>query len=502
MARHLVGEKTIPQSIWPFVSKSESRPDAHDPSHAYVVEISSAKSVTLDGSPVQLNYLVGAHPAVFEDAEVARQYWKFIDAGDLAAIQSFLLTLPLTNAERSILLRIRRSWVTLAELEQDMAALIVLFPKVVFVTHVNAVRSNGWTLDDRSKLIGMVEEAAQRLGAVVVNPTHLMAMVGQKSALSDPENGLAHYTPAFEDLMAYALEHALNLEVPRRPASWDQPTFAREALFEAAADRITDPTLAMRRLIYLAEDHLESAAQPIWHLHTQCTKCSDRLLSQIAPHLGPMDRTMIWIRHDIGAADDLAHVSAERIADIIDAVPAEHRHVKIPQILNLWGHAPTPVVDTAIEAWLATMTDQPKQLAKACSNLLSVRSDYRCALRHVADLRHSLVLMCEKAETLKDLEQIATINAALPIRVQSVDLALSRTHFKAGRYQDAIQMGLFAQRGAPENLTNLILLMRAAVRSGDRRSVDFAKQVLKCAPSDSAFISEASRLLTELRAAA
>ena len=76
MARHLVGEKAIPQGIWPLVSKSECRPDPHDPSDAYVVEISSAKSITLDGSPIQLNYLAGAYPAIFEDREVARQYWK------------------------------------------------------------------------------------------------------------------------------------------------------------------------------------------------------------------------------------------------------------------------------------------------------------------------------------------------------------------------------------------------------------------------------------------
>lgn len=502
MARHLLGETTIPKHVWPLVSKFEDRPDDHDPSDAYVVEISSAKSITLEGWPIQLNYLAASFPDLFEKPETARLFWQSVDQNNLEAKEAYLSALPLSDTDRATLLGIRRSWATPDTLFADMALILQLLPNVIFVTHANAIRPNGHPLEGRSNFIQMVEDAGKQLGATVLNPTDMMNGVGQRNALSDPDEGLAHYTPAFEDLVGYAIEYALKRDVPSRPGNWDQPTAEREALFEAAAEQIIDPDLSMARLTRFTKTQPESVAKPIWHLIEAGAECPGDVMGRIAPHLGPFDRTMMWVRHSIGTPADIVPFTDLEVANLIHAVPINERYVKIPKILRLWGRMPTSHVHLAVEDWLTSLANDPLPLARACTELLRIRAEYRGALRHIADLRHVMVSLCDQSRTRKNLDKIEEINGALPIRIQSVDLFLCRAHFREGRDGDAIRVGLHAQSLAPDNLTNLVMLLRAAVRSGDVRAAGFAKRVLHLAPKDSSFVHEALRALDQDEAAA
>ena len=60
--RFMAGEVVPPKDVWRFIARGVDREDMlardHTPSDLYVIEISSAKQISLDGWLIQLNYLV------------------------------------------------------------------------------------------------------------------------------------------------------------------------------------------------------------------------------------------------------------------------------------------------------------------------------------------------------------------------------------------------------------------------------------------------------------
>ena len=61
LARFMRHEVELPADVWPLISRSHRldtiSAQRHDLSHLYVVELASAKEITIDGVSVQLNYL-------------------------------------------------------------------------------------------------------------------------------------------------------------------------------------------------------------------------------------------------------------------------------------------------------------------------------------------------------------------------------------------------------------------------------------------------------------
>jgi len=201
LARFMLGQATPPKALWPLIARGVDY-DAtlatdHRPADLYVVELSSAKEITIDGVCVQLNYLTAQFRSFFENNARARHFWEHAAAADQAAIDRNLNGTDLDAAQIALLRRIRLTFVTEETLTADIKQLMTLLPNVLFVTHVNAKQQDGTPLVSRARFIDMVKRAAEQCGAHVYDPTPLMQDVGQRTAIADHSEGLAHYTEDF-----------------------------------------------------------------------------------------------------------------------------------------------------------------------------------------------------------------------------------------------------------------------------------------------------------------
>ncbi|WP_055688148.1 hypothetical protein [Litoreibacter arenae] len=205
MARFMQGEVTIPQEVWPLVSRAHDlnamTANTHAVSDLYVVELASAKEVTIDGVSIQLNYLNATFTEFFADTARAQSFWALAEAGDTAQQLAFLdqhwAATSQQQAEARMLGKMRLQFVTRESLQRDVRALTELLPDVLFVSHVDACKEDGRTIGSRSRFIEMVSEEVSEAGCRFYNPTDLMAEFGQSAAIEDESAGLAHFTDAF-----------------------------------------------------------------------------------------------------------------------------------------------------------------------------------------------------------------------------------------------------------------------------------------------------------------
>lgn len=202
-ARILFGGDLPPDDVWPLVSRRDtsgsSALEDHQPSDAYVVEISSAKEITVDGWCVQLNYMQAAFPDFFSDPARVRAFWQAAREADQALMDNTLKGRP--DQERSLLRRVRMSLVTEEGLRGQIAELKSVLPAVFFVTHVNARTPNGDQIRSRSDLIGLVERVLRSSDELIYNPTSDMEAFGQERAIEDHSDSLAHFTEPFSRLL-------------------------------------------------------------------------------------------------------------------------------------------------------------------------------------------------------------------------------------------------------------------------------------------------------------
>lgn len=205
LARFMQGDLTIPPAAWPLVSRShqldEISAQEHPASDLYVIELASAKELTLDGVSIQLNYLNSTYKDFFAELDRAQQFWTLATAGDDAEIAKFLeQEWSLTREQRAdaaILQRIRLQLATRDSLRRNIETLAGLLPDVLFVSHVNARKPDGRVIGSRSDFIGLVQGEVERAGLNFYNPTDLMAEFGQAEAIEDDSTSLAHFTTAF-----------------------------------------------------------------------------------------------------------------------------------------------------------------------------------------------------------------------------------------------------------------------------------------------------------------
>lgn len=207
MALFMQGELSIPQDVWPLVSRSHDlaaiSASDHMTSDLYVVEFASAKEVTIDGISIQLNYLNSVYSDFFSDAERAQGFWACAQNDDEPAMFEFLdqqwSDTDEQCAQAETLGKIRLNFVTRESLRRNIKKLTRILPNVLFVTHIDACKPDGRTINSRSDFIKLVGEEVSKAGCQLYNPTDLMAEFGQTAAIEDESTGLAHFTKAFSD---------------------------------------------------------------------------------------------------------------------------------------------------------------------------------------------------------------------------------------------------------------------------------------------------------------
>ncbi|WP_144636178.1 hypothetical protein [Bordetella genomosp. 13] len=241
-ARFMLGQAEIPADVQRLIFRPSIAGRAgnavHKPADLYIVELSSRKLLTVDGHPIQSNYLGRHFSEFFADRARARSFWSLATADRQAERRALLDQDPVFNSlpahDRDVLARILKRELPDAEIEGEMQQLVELLgrDKVVFVTHVNALTPDNAPIESRQQLIAVVTEAAQRLGVPCYDPTPLMNKIGQADAMEDGGLDLTHYTEMFSDRLG--AEWFKTYMRPRISASAPAPTAAKLAADDAA----------------------------------------------------------------------------------------------------------------------------------------------------------------------------------------------------------------------------------------------------------------------------
>jgi tetratricopeptide (TPR) repeat protein len=216
----LEGISPGPPELLPLICRSagavKQRP--RNLSDLYLVELSSAKVISVADTILQQNYLKSHLADFFDDHGRSRKFWLFARGARREALHNWLAREPafLKQPEeyRKVLANVTMRTVTLDELIEDMREIVGRLLRVVFITHCNARLPSGEMLQGRSQFIELVKVAGATVGCPVYDPTHLMSKVGQDKAMARGSTALAHYTRDFETLLyedwvdAFGLPHA------------------------------------------------------------------------------------------------------------------------------------------------------------------------------------------------------------------------------------------------------------------------------------------------------
>ena len=169
----------------------------------YIVELSSKKCFSVDGYPVQFNYMARFFGDFFADRQRGRQFWSMSSVDQLVSRRTWLETEAVFRRmapnDRELLARVLRREQTDEELELEMGQIAELVgkDKLVFVTHVDAMAPDNTLIGQRHQLILSVRRIAARLGVACYDPTPLMTEIGQANAMENGGLDLTHYTDRF-----------------------------------------------------------------------------------------------------------------------------------------------------------------------------------------------------------------------------------------------------------------------------------------------------------------
>jgi len=244
-ARFMFGKQDIPADVQPLIFRpsigQRARRGTHAPADLYMIELSSRKLLTIDGHPIQSNYLGRYFSEFFADRTRTRMFWSLAVPERLAERRAQLEKDPVFTSlpadDQALLVRILRRDLSDEEIEGEMRQLVDLLgkDKVVFVTHVNALTPDNAPIDQRQQLIAAVDAAAQRIGVPCYDPTPLMNKIGQPDALEDGGLDLTHYTERFAERLC-ADWYKLYMR-PRIGAS-TSPSSAAKLTADESAERI------------------------------------------------------------------------------------------------------------------------------------------------------------------------------------------------------------------------------------------------------------------------
>ncbi|CAP40565.1 hypothetical protein [Bordetella petrii] len=230
-ARFMFGEREIPADVQRLIFRpsngEQARQGTHKPADLYMVELSSRKLLTIDGYPIQSNYVVRYFSEFFADRARTRMFWSLASADRFAERRALLEQDPvfksLSQDDGDLLSRIVKRDLTDDEIENEMHQLVGLLgkEKVVFVTHVNALTPDNTPIEQRGQLIAAVSAIAQRIDVPCYDPTPLMNKIGQADAMENGGLDLTHYTPVFAERLC--TEWFKNYMRPKMDTSTSQP---------------------------------------------------------------------------------------------------------------------------------------------------------------------------------------------------------------------------------------------------------------------------------------
>ncbi len=241
--RFMRGEITIPDDVGKLVFRTAMptgfNHKPHEDAELYLVEISSAKLITLGNHPVQMNYTHRYFSDFFVDKNRNREFWAMATpdrmhernawlAGD-AAYQR------LDAGDRRLLGGLQIRELTQTDIARDMAEIIDRLgaDRTVFVTHVDAHTPDGKPIAVRHRLISVVKANAARLCARSYDPTPLMRAVGQSAAMERDGLDLTHFTSVFADMLCAAWHRELISLLRAEPAVGIATPVASPASLEA-----------------------------------------------------------------------------------------------------------------------------------------------------------------------------------------------------------------------------------------------------------------------------
>ena len=214
--RFLQGDKAIPEEIQPITFRPDIPIDYNQarwtPPDLNVVEISSAKLLSSNGHPVQINYVYRYFADFFADSARTLKFWSLVKKKDRRAVLEFLRDEPtyrrLDADARALLTSLTMEQQGFNELKRDMDEIADRLGRdnLVFVSHVNAATPDGALIPARDRLIRWVKLAAEQINVPCFDPTEAMREFGQERAMDNHGFDLTHYTPAFSDRV-FALLH-------------------------------------------------------------------------------------------------------------------------------------------------------------------------------------------------------------------------------------------------------------------------------------------------------
>jgi hypothetical protein len=199
--RTMSGDFALPRKLRPFVAGRPLQMALNDLSGADVLllEVSSVKEIVFREYFFQL--VLTTRRLEHTSARV-RDWWRAfsrngIDAEDRAAL---LGDDELPPVESAFVAEGRINMQGPEEMRADMAAIAEWSPiPVLFVTHFDAPNpKTGKSIYGRAETISAVKEAGAELGYRVYDPTaDVLAYAAERGGLSEPLDGVAHYTNHF-----------------------------------------------------------------------------------------------------------------------------------------------------------------------------------------------------------------------------------------------------------------------------------------------------------------
>ncbi len=207
---HLLNGTRPPAHLMPVISPvtgSEAKAGTlHSRSDYYVFELSSAKRISVEGHPVQLNYLNRHFRDFFSDTARTRAFWACAKDKNTRKMTAFLKDLPeyrsRTSSDQDILRKVVIDTTTPDQLRLDIDAIKSTVPEHLFVTHFDAVTKDGTPLKARADYLAMAREALNECGANWFDPSPGVAAFGQGLALEDDLGSLSHFSHSFEQYLS------------------------------------------------------------------------------------------------------------------------------------------------------------------------------------------------------------------------------------------------------------------------------------------------------------
>jgi len=392
-----------------------------------------------------------------------------------------------------LLSNIRRSFTSRDELYRDMSVLMTLLPDVLFVTHVDARQSSGEHIQSRSDFIANIQTVAKDLGAKLYNPTSAMRFVGQDLAIAKDDPGLAHYSAAFEDLIAHDLGRSLLPDSSRSLGKTANLADPVSKLFQIAGVRQSKPVHTTKMLANLF-DQSPDLASPALLEHARIADVSNTMLERLIPHLSQLDRLELWAAHGVGPLSETSSLTDLQITKLIARIGGDKRTAKLDELLTQLDRKASSVLSKALRNFLTYNFASRFELLDAAKTVLKHDPSNPVAKGAIYHLKTWLSAQDHAAGTSSDLTEWANLNARLPLPNSGVDLAIARNHFASGDCEQAIRIGLRVKEQAPENLTLAVMLMRAAQQSSDPRAIQFAQNVESLTSSGTKYRIEAEKI--------